>query len=67
MGDKRPPRLFSRPQDARVALGHWLDGKKSHVHYQDMNGNYDWRDECQKVPGRKACDMEIVRVEIKEK
>lgn len=67
LGSDRPPRLFTRPQDARIALMHWLDGKKYVVTDCDIFGNYVPSIHCEKMLDRKACDMEVVRVQIEEK
>lgn len=54
----KPPRLFTRHQDAKSALDWWLDGK--------VTGRYCGFDgECsdlitEKVPSRKAEDFDIV-------
>lgn len=57
------PRLFSREQDAKVALDWWLAGKVT-AHY-DYEGEFSDID-IKHVPGRKHKDMMVVPMEVTE-
>lgn len=67
----RPPRLFRRQQDAKVALANWLRG---HLRVIDNSFNFDpcegtpdpeWK--WEPVSERKAEDMAIIEIEITER
>lgn len=56
------PRLFTRKQDAKVALGHWLKGKVKWTH--DYKGDPEYGG-VEPVTGRVEQNLAIVEMELR--
>lgn len=65
--DKEPPRLFVRKIHAKIALKHWLEGKKTvkYARVGDLWGVDDVTyNDVTPVASRKVDEMEIVRIRL---
>ena len=61
-----PPRLFVNAAAGKRALTWWLKGITSVVRYNDSwSGEYDETWQLEKMPERKAEDMEVIPVLLK--